>query len=355
MTRLSRHCANYFYIFTGCAILIFISLHSSEEHVTIVYKRSSEQERPKFTAPPKACQPVTLQEVIRQNSQPIRKLDYGNTTSFKNYCNKNRRCIRGFANVKHDQYLWTFPKSKTLVCQIKKNMSQLLLSIFCFLNDELDFLYGGKSLTGDVFNQGCGANKYPSQQKAMKGIKDTKGWNSMVLVREPVDRILSTFMHFCVVGDYIEPNVCEKRCHGCGVNMTCFLENQWLLLRKMSGKPEKKLGEITEHAYPQTWRCGFTAKNVKNYTILRYYSDVSSFFPQIKRYLESHGTSKKALNYIKTSMKNERTPHSTVLLSHRQYLEKRLRSSSYLMDIVMHMFYYDYTAFGFKFPKIPME
>ncbi|CAD5220214.1 unnamed protein product [Bursaphelenchus okinawaensis] len=253
MSRYYRDLSNYFYIIIGFLVLIFIGLHSSNEHVKVVYPKSDREEKPLFTPPLKSCEPISVQEVIRQNSQPIRKLDYGNITTFKGYCNENKACIKGFRNVKHRQYFWAFPKTKSLVCQIKKNMSQLLVAIFCFLNDELSFLYSAKSLTRDVFERSCASNKASSMAKAMAKVKDKKGWHNLLVVRDPIDRILSNFMYFCVVGEYVKENVCDKRCHGCGVNMTCYLENQLILLKKMALNPEKEFGELTEHAYPQSW------------------------------------------------------------------------------------------------------
>jgi hypothetical protein len=55
--------------------------------------------------------------------------------------------------VKHGQYFWSSRPHKILGCSIKKNMSQVLQAILCFLNDELKFLYSGKDLIRDVFER----------------------------------------------------------------------------------------------------------------------------------------------------------------------------------------------------------
>lgn len=48
--------------------------------------------------------------------------------------------------------------------------------------------------------------------------------------------------------------VCVKECHGCGSNMTCFIEKQYEKIREAAKRPEiREYDMSTGHLYPQSW------------------------------------------------------------------------------------------------------
>lgn len=40
------------------------------------------------------------------------------------------------------------------------------------------------------------------------------GWRLLAVVREPVDRFLSSFLYLCVVGAREKDGSCRRECHG---------------------------------------------------------------------------------------------------------------------------------------------
>jgi hypothetical protein len=99
-------------------------------------------------------------------------------------------------------------------------------------------------------------------------------------------------------------------------------------------------------------RCDFH-HHLDDFDFLRYQIDSVKFFPVVRKYLESRNVSDRALDYIGTKMTSIRTSHSTALTSVRPYLERRLRSSSYLMNLILKTYYYDFKLFGFELPTVP--
>jgi hypothetical protein len=47
-----------------------------------------------------------------------------------------------------------------------------------------------------------------------------------------------------------------------------------------------------------------------------------------------------------------RTVQSTISTSAREFFENRLRSSPYLIEFIIRMFYHDYVLFGYKLPRL---
>lgn len=59
-----------------------------------------------------------------------------------------------------------------------------------------------------------------------------------------------------------------------------------------------------------------------------------------------------SISYISKSLRSGRTVHSTVMSSSREFLEQRLRSSPYLMEMIVRLFYHDYTLLGYPLPNL---
>jgi hypothetical protein len=81
-------------------------------------------------------------------------------------------------------------------------------------------------------------------------------WAYVSIVRDPVERFLSAFMYSCLSGARPNERECQRVCHGCGPNMTCFLERQYEKIREIAKDPPKnseQMDAATLHAYPQSW------------------------------------------------------------------------------------------------------
>lgn len=58
-----------------------------------------------------------------------------------------------------------------------------------------------------------------------------------------------------------------------------------------------------------------------------------------------------SIEEVTTAFAANRTVHSTITSPYRRILEARLRSSPYLLELLVKMFYYDFELLGFDFPK----
>ncbi|KAI6221256.1 hypothetical protein M3Y95_01021000 [Aphelenchoides besseyi] len=300
------------------------------------------------------CGEVDYDRVLQLNNHtlPVRTWTYNQHDGI---CEgeDEQNCLPKLKNVKHGQYFWLSKPAKIVGCSIKKNMSQLMQAILCFLHDELKFLYSGKDLVRDVFKRGCQEQRYNTLQEAIRHRETTKsmGYSYMAIVRDPVDRLLSGFLYMCVSAEHIRGG-CSRHCFGCEQNLTCYVEKQYKKIREMAKDTNKRQDPPTEHSYPQSWRCDFK-HHLKDYDILHYKLDSEEFYPILRSYLQTRNVSKRALDYIKVKMTSLRTSHSTSSSRIRPFLEERLRSSSYLMEMVMRLYYHDYKIFGLELPGIP--
>jgi hypothetical protein len=86
-----------------------------------------------------------------------------------------------------------------------------------------------------------------------------------------------------------------------------------------------------------------------------YEAGVLSFGRQFFQILRLNGVPEQSIAFIRFQMEGERTIHSTINSEARQFFEQRLRSSPYLMEYVIRMFYHDFELFGFEMPKVKFE
>jgi hypothetical protein len=103
-------------------------------------------------------------------------------------------------------------------------------------------------------------------------------------------------------------------------------------------------------------QCELSADRLQNFIFLRYNSDSKVFFEQeLGPFLKARNVSADALRYIEDRLTSTRTEHSTSDFELKPLLEKRIRSSSYLMQILMRLYYNDYRIFNFTLPEVPKE
>ncbi|CAD6186513.1 unnamed protein product [Caenorhabditis auriculariae] len=98
------------------------------------------------------------------------------------------------------------------------------------------------------------------------------------------------------------------------------------------------------------WRC-----NLKRFlgklTYIQFGADpMLETWPRLRRIFLEHNVTEESLNYIEKSLSSGKTAHTTVGTKARNFLEKRLRSSPYLMELLVRMFYHDFLLFNYKLP-----
>ncbi|KAH7694313.1 Protein SEB-3, partial [Aphelenchoides avenae] len=145
-------------------------------------------------------------------------------------------------------------------------------------------------------------------------------------------------------------------CNGCGSNMTCFIMTEYQRTMKQSrAKFMERTFEDT-HIFPQSWRCHFY-RDLSAFELIRYSSNPSSrddFMQQFTSIAISRGVNQSSLDFIADQLKSGRVVHSTVQSAARKFFEDRLRSSPFLMEFVVRMYYWDFALFGYDVPRLKL-
>ncbi|VDO38641.1 unnamed protein product [Haemonchus placei] len=260
--------------------------------------------------------------------------------------------------IRHSPYLMeliTAPNHNLMSCLIQKSMSTVMSAIFCYLLREKEFIAAGRSILREYPDiRFCeGKNEFKSVMAMERGLQSDgpqfDKWKFTMVTREPVDRFLSGFIDRCIrVGD---------SCFGCGINMTCFLEEELKRAAKYAygdshgfWKPKITMEDI--HVFPQNWRCDM-GTFYDRYHFIRYSNDPSeTLLEDLTPILRSQNVSESSINYISESLRSGRTAHSTVKSAARVFLENRIRHSPYLMELIVRLFYYDYTLLNYPLPDL---
>ncbi|ETN84220.1 hypothetical protein NECAME_06964 [Necator americanus] len=159
--------------------------------------------------------------------------------------------------------------------------------------------------------------------------QDMDRWRFTVVTREPVDRFLSGFIDRCIRA------------------LEYAFDDKFSLL-----KPSLTLEDL--HIFPLNWRCNMEEFYGK-YEFIRYSNDPSgTLLADLKPLLQRQNVTESSINYIAESLQSGRTAHSTVTSSARTYFEKRIRSSPYLMELIVRLFYNDYKLFKYDLPDLDM-
>ncbi|CAL2028522.1 unnamed protein product [Caenorhabditis brenneri] len=259
-------------------------------------------------------------------------------------------CIPGLKNFEGE--IRTAPKYHLSTCVVQKSMSTVMTSMFCYLRDEKKFLANHRELLKDwkIIRFCMFKNEFRNLGGVFKKFKvppQSNNWTNIMMVRHPLERFVSGFVDKC----YRKP-VIQKYCNGCGRNLTCFMETE---LARMWGQIDRGTFQKTyedRHFFPQSWRCDLF-QYFSNFTFIPYssshnFSITSQLFPIFRK----HSVPETSLKYIETSLSSGRTAHSTVDSKATAFIEKRLKSSPYLMELLVKMFYHDFVLFNFTLPAI---
>jgi hypothetical protein len=73
----------------------------------------------------------------------------------------------------------------------------------------------------------------------------------------------------------------------------------------------------------------------------------------LEPFLRSRNVSDKPLAYIKDKITSERTEHSTTNSGLKSFIENRIKTSPYLMEMIVRLFYHDYITFDYPLPEVP--
>uniref|UniRef100_A0A0K0E6C9 Zn_Tnp_IS91 domain-containing protein n=2 Tax=Strongyloides stercoralis TaxID=6248 RepID=A0A0K0E6C9_STRER len=174
----------------------------------------------------------------------------------------------------------------------------------------------------------------------------------MEFVRNPIDRLISGYMHLCYYG-YTEN---DHYCFGCNKNFTCFVnmleKRLWQIINNEPSpfKIGKELG-YSYHFYPQTWHCDYY-KNQHIYTYIKYdSSDKDSFTKNIAKALKKSNISNDTITFITKKIYEIRTQHVTISKNATTSYKNILYNNPLLLQKICSIYYYDFIKFGFDLPK----
>ncbi|CEF60949.1 Sulfotransferase family-containing protein [Strongyloides ratti] len=234
-------------------------------------------------------------------------------------------------------------KFKIGICLIGKNFSSIMIRIFCILNKN-------KKIKHCTENNRYSSIDAMARQYKLKGIDEFfEKYKMLMIVRNPIDRLISGFMQLCYYRIYLKPN--DDYCYGCDKNLTCFIDNLQADLWNVV-KNQKIPDQFYDyHFYPQTWQCEYY-KYKYMYKYIKYsLPDMKTFYDTIIIHLGSVHVPKQHLNYLRKILQSTKTPHITSTRNATIDYKNILYNNSTLLKRVCLIFYYDFIEFGFKFPK----
>ncbi|CAD5222149.1 unnamed protein product [Bursaphelenchus xylophilus] len=244
-------------------------------------------------------------------------------------------------------------RHKINVCVIEKNMSTVLTAIICYLYDSKKFVEKKRSINKEDFNiRLCKYKNEANNIYAIQGYKKYKReYLNLAVSRDPIERFISGFTDKCLI-----EKIYKKRrgtCNNCEGNVTCFIEKEYERMTRFAvGEGVASFDD--QHFFPQNWRCQF-ATHFSKYNILKYSKakdGTQQFFNELFDYFRGHNVTDQQIRFIQRQVNSGRTRHSTADKIISMKLEQEVRSSPYLMQMLVKMYYYDFLIFGYPLPKI---
>ncbi|KAI6171728.1 hypothetical protein M3Y98_00894500 [Aphelenchoides besseyi] len=294
-----------------------------------------------------------MRKFLKYNSDSIPTISAFGTKNSTTICNGDDqpKCLPKFQNF--ETRIRYARKYKTVACLMQKSMSTILQAIICFLHNETSFRNAGRVLSRESYAFRFCANKNEKNTNKANTLHNSKlkiddTWLHLAVVREPIDRFLSGFVDKC-----LRKPKGKNFCNGCQSNITCFLTREYDRIQRQlkSRKFERTFDD--RHFFPQNWRCDFRW-HLDKYRLIHYTSQLNAtddFLEQLLPLLKKQEVPDESLQFIRDQLKLGRTVHSTTSSEARQFFEKRLRSSPFLMEYVIRLFYQDFKLFNYPIPQ----
>ncbi|CAJ0951765.1 unnamed protein product, partial [Mesorhabditis belari] len=269
-------------------------------------------------------------------------------TMYRNLCpNGERECDIVNPFISFPTTFNIVPGHSINTCDISDNLSSLLKAIMCFLSRPEYFSLKHVSLLGDDSDlESC---KYDTELTRM--VPNAEEWLNIALIRDPLERTVSTFLKHCRDAFTGSSENIAGRCHGCDDDLECFLKRQHLsdlLWVKKQGMP----GILNKLLTPQNWQCEFRYFYDLFY-LLRY--DPRTPKPTILKLRDmwqENGVPKKYLNRVLSEIFPSRN-HEFVDYDHYEFAEYRrlILNTTTLYENFMKQYFYDFILFRFPPPK----
>uniref|UniRef100_A0A0K0F669 Sulfotransferase family-containing protein n=1 Tax=Strongyloides venezuelensis TaxID=75913 RepID=A0A0K0F669_STRVS len=254
------------------------------------------------------------------------------------------------------------PAYKLNACAIGKNFSTMLIAMICYLFNSKKFknhrhLFAHERWKKRSCIRKNEENTFERVSKKFnyknKNVTDfIDNWNHLVIIRNPIERFISGFVHFCVRQP--KENKENENCYGCKDDMVCFIEKLYDDIHTTVATDVWASLHLMNHFYPQSWMCQFSDYYDK-YKILKYSSEkegTKKFYKEITIYLKDINVPDHKIEFIKKQFLIKKVPHSTIDSSERKFYMKQLEKSDYIKDMLSRIYYSDFKMFNYNLPEL---
>ncbi|TKR73602.1 hypothetical protein L596_020897 [Steinernema carpocapsae] len=254
-------------------------------------------------------------------------------------------------NIKLEEKLRVVYKKRLAACVIEKNMSTVLASIMCFLEDNKAFAEANRTITGEHFwTRFCKDKNEHNSIEDLLRTTHTKleDWIMFALVRDPLERLLSAFVDKCILNRESEM---DKSCYGCKQNIRCFVRNVYWRAKSFAENHEKNYNMEDVHTFPQNWHCSFKDRTNKM-KIIKYYSEFKErkrTYAKIVDVLKEADIRPALISEVLDQIMAGSTYHTTINSPEKELARKKVTNSEDLMDMIYSLYYHDYLMFDFPF------
>uniref|UniRef100_A0A0K0FZY2 Sulfotransfer_1 domain-containing protein n=1 Tax=Strongyloides venezuelensis TaxID=75913 RepID=A0A0K0FZY2_STRVS len=278
-------------------------------------------------------------------------------TSNSNSTYKYKRIIYNKKVV--DEKYFVAPKYKLAACTVHKSFSAMLTSILCYLDMENIFTKKYNHLANFTFRFKNCVNKKNNRLGSFgeliqihgKGnrVNFLKTWKVIMVVRNPIERFISGFVHLCYthkVKHY------KQFCLGCGKNYKCFVNRLYNILTSGYKSTLHGYFQTKAHFYPQTLQCNYL-KNKNKFVVLKFDpKNLDFFYKSLEEILIQQHVPPDKVEYIDKEIRTYRIKHSTTGKAKTiEFIEKFYKERGVLKKLI-EIFYNDFKEFGFEIPKV---
>uniref|UniRef100_A0A0K0FSD8 Sulfotransfer_1 domain-containing protein n=1 Tax=Strongyloides venezuelensis TaxID=75913 RepID=A0A0K0FSD8_STRVS len=246
-------------------------------------------------------------------------------------CNDKYKGVIYNRKVVKESY-FVAPRYKLATCTVHKSFSNMITSILCYLKMEKVFLKRYNHLTDFSFQDRTCVTKKNNNLKSFgelikiysKGdeVNFLKTWKVIMVVRNPIERFISGFVHLCYthkVRHY------KQFCLRCGKDFKCFVNK----LQCDHSKNKNKFVVIK-----------FDPKNLE------------TFYKSLEKIFIQQNVPPEKVEYIVKEIKTYRMGHSTTGKAKTIEFIKTFYKEKDVIEKLIEIYYSDFKEFDFQIPNI---
>ncbi|CEF69985.1 Sulfotransferase family-containing protein [Strongyloides ratti] len=254
------------------------------------------------------------------------------------------------------------PNYKLATCSVHKSFSAMITSILCYLDDEKEFFRKYNHLADFTFKfKSCVHKKNNSitsfDQLIRKHGNGNKrkflnNWKVLMIVRNPIERFISGFVHICYKRERRGIGHTKEFCLGCYSNFKCFVNKMYNIIKSGYNSMITSYRPMRTHFFPQTMQCNYRI-NKNKFTILKYDpKNLDAFYKSLKNIFIEQNVPRAKVEYIDKEIRSRRINHSTTGKEKTIEFIERFYKQKKIIEKLIEIYYSDFEEFGFKIPSI---